>query len=88
MEEDGDLDAATSCRKKFRQSRVGRYAGNFGPEKNVGKFGPEKMPVISDRNKMSANSSWKKCRQVWAEKKMAGVFGRGKLPQKRQLPAN
>ena len=80
---------AVSGRKKCRQSRVGRYAGNFGPEKNAGKFGPEKNAsnIGSEQNvgkfepeKMPASlGRKKKCRCFWAGKK---------LPEKRQLPAN
>ena len=68
-------------RKKCRQSRAGRYAGKFGPEK--------KMPVISGRNKMSANSSREKNVGKFGPKKKMPVFlGGKKLPEKRQLPVN
>ena len=82
---------AISRREICRQFRVGKYGGNFGPEKkNVGKFGPEKkMPVISGRNKMSANSSRKKNAGKFGPKKKMPVFlGGKKFPEKRQLPAN
>ena len=76
-----------SKKKKRRQSRVRRCAGNFrsenmpaisGRKKMSANSGRKKMPVISDRNKMSANSSRRKCGQVWADKN-AGVFGREKI---------
>ena len=76
-------------RKKCRQSRVGRYAGNFGLEKKMSaNSGQKKMPVISDRNKMLANSSRKKMSASLDRKKMPVFLGGKQLPEKRQLPVD
>ena len=71
---------AVSGRKKCRQSRVGRYAGNFGPEKNASNIGSEQNGGKFEPEKNAGKfGPKKKCRCFWAGKK---------LPEKRQLPAN
>ena len=104
--EDGDLDAAISCqkkmpavsgRKKCRQSRVGRYAGNFGSEnmpaisgrkKNVGKFGPDKNASNIGSEQNVGNFEPEKNAGKFGPKKMPMFLGGKKLPEKRQLPTN
>ena len=87
--EDGDLDAAILCRKKMpavsgrkkgRQSCVGIYAGNFGPEKNVGKFGPVKNASnIGLEQNVCKFEPEKNGGKFGPKKKNAGVFGQEKI---------